>query len=150
MIKLLLLLLSFHTLFAQQVEISADSFEADENKMVSILKGNVLLQKGEDIIHAQMLTITFDKNNKPLNYLAQGGVSFDINTQNQSFDGQAKTLSYNPSTLIYEIKGNAYIHEKSQNRKLYGQHIMIDRKSGKSTIKGSKQRPVKFIFEVKE
>ncbi len=146
--SLLFLLLTF--LQAQQVEISADHFEADEKKMLSVLTGHVLLKKGADEVHAKKLTIFFDKKNRPTEYLAEGNINFIINTNNQSFEGRAQKLLYNPSTQKYEISGNAFIHEKKLNRKLYGETIMIDRISGKSTINGSKKRPVKFIFEVKE
>ena len=145
-----LLLLSLTLLPAEQVEISADSFEADEKKMFSILTGNVVLKKGADEVHANSLTILFDKKNRPKEYLAVGDITFTINTDKQSFDGHAKKLRYDPSILKYEISGSAYIHEKTNNSKLYGETIMIDRISGKSTIKGSKKRPVKFIFQVKE
>ncbi len=147
-LSLLFLLLTF--LRAEQVEISADSFEADEKKMLSILTGHVLLKKGQDEVHAKKLTIFFDKKSTPTKYLAQGDITFVINTDDQSFEGHAQKLLYNPSTQKYEISGNAFIHEKKLNRKLYGETIMIDRISGKSTINGSKKRPVKFIFEVKE
>ncbi len=147
-LSLLLLLLTY--IQAEQVEISADHFEADEKKMLSILTGHVLLKKGADEVHAQKLTIFFDKKNKPTEYLAQGTITFMINTNNQSFEGHAQKLLYNPSTQKYEISGDAFIHDKKLNRKLYGETIMIDRISGKSTINGSKKRPVKFIFEVKE
>ena len=145
-----LLLLSFTLLQAEKVEISADSFEADEKKMRSILKGNVILKKGADEVHTNALTILFDKNNKPKMYLASGDITFTIHTEGKSFDGHAQKLHYNPLTLKYKISGSAYIHEKTNNSKLYGETIMIDRISGKSTIIGSKKRPVKFIFEVKE
>ncbi len=145
-----LILFSFTILYAQQVEISADSFEADEKKMLSVLSGNVLLKKGADTIHASKLTIFFDANNKPLKYLAEKNISFTIHTETQSFEGKAEKLLYDPSTLKYEISGNAFVHETTQNRKLYGETIMIDRISGKSTIKGGKKKPVRFIFEVKE
>jgi len=145
-----ILLLSCTLLSAEQVEISADSFEADEKKMLSVLTGNVLLKKGKDIVRAKKLTIFFDKENKPKEYLATGNITFAINTDKQSFDGHAQKLLYNPSTLKYEISGKAYIHEKQQNSKLYGETIMIDRISGKSTIKGAPKKPVKFIFQVKE
>ena len=144
------LLLLVPILYAQKVEISADSFEADEHQKRSILKGNVLLKKGDDMVHANTLTIFFNAKNKPIKYLAQGNIRFRINTDTQSFDGRADKLMYNPSTLKYELSGNAYIHEKRQESKLYGEHIMIDRVSGKSTIKGSRKKPVKFIFNVKE
>jgi lipopolysaccharide export system protein LptA len=136
--------------YAQKVEISADSFEADEKKRVSILKGNVLLKKGADIVHADKLTIYFDAQNHPSKYHASGGIQFEIYTNQQDFQGHANSLVYDPKTLKYELSGDAYIHEKKQNSELFGEVIMIDRVSGKSSIKGSKKRPVKFIFEVKE
>jgi len=147
---LYLLLFSFTLLNAQKVEISADSFEADEKKMLSVLQGNVRLIKGEDTIKASKLTIYFDAENKPKSYLAEGNINFIIHTGNQHFKGKAQKLLYKPSSLKYEISGNAFIHEMTQNRKLYGETIMIDRISGKSTIKGSSNKPIKFIFEVKE
>ena len=145
-----LLLLISGLLQAEKVEVSADVFEADEVNMLATLTGHVTLKKGEDIIHANTLTIHFDAKNKPTEYIADGAVNFRILTNNQNFSGHANTLKYDPSTLQYAIIGNAFIHEKTQDRKLYGEHIMIDRRSGKSSIKGSKSRPVKFTFEVKE
>jgi len=145
-----LVLLSLHLLQAHQVEISADAFEADEKKMFSILKGNVLLKKGKDIVHADTLTVFFDKTNKPKKYMAEGNIRFSIQTDKQRFDGKAAKLLYNPKTLQYEVSGDAFIHEKTQNRKVYGETIIIDRINGKSSIKGSQKRPVKFIFEVEE
>ncbi len=147
-LTILLVFISFLT--AEQVQINADHFEADEKKMISILKGHVLLKKGEDEVHAQKLTVFFDKKNRPTEYLATGKITFVIHTNNQSFEGHAQKLLYNPVTQKYEISGNAFIHDKKLGRKLYGESIMIDRISGKSTINGSKTRPVKFIFEVKE
>ncbi len=147
-LTILLLLTNF--LLAQQVEISADTFEADENKMHSILKGHVLLKKGEDEVHAQKMTILFDAKNRPTEYLATGEITFSIHTNNQHFEGHAQKLRYNPHTQKYEISGNAFLYDKTLNRKLYGESIMIDRRNGKSTINGSEKRPVKFIFEVKE
>ena len=151
MIKLTSVLLFFTLMLqAEQVEVSADFFEADEQTMTSILQGNVLLQKGEDTVHASTLTISFDAQNKPIKYLAEGQVNFNIKTNMQDFEGHAQSLLYNPKTHIYAVSGNAFLHDKKQDRKLYGERIMIDRNSGKSSIKGAKNRPVKFIFHVQE
>ncbi len=147
---LIVLLVLTHILYAQKVEISADNFAADEKKMLSILTGHVTLKKGEDLIKASKITIYFDKSNKPKEYVAQGHITFSIHTKTQDFEGRAQTLRYDPSTLIYEMSGDAFIHDKNQDRKLYGEHIMIDRISGKSIIKGGVKKPVKFIFSVKE
>ncbi len=151
MIKYLGLLFLFSTmLFAQKVEISADHFEADERAMRSILQGNVTLKKGNDIVHTDKLIVFFDKDNKPKKYLAQGNINFTIYSNKQQFQGDANKLIYNPLSQKYILSGNAFIHELTQDRKLYGETIILDRRSGKSTIKGSKHKPVKLIFEVEE
>jgi lipopolysaccharide export system protein LptA len=144
------LMLVFTVCNAQKVEITADSFEADEKKHISTLVGNVTILKGADLIKADNLIVRFDEKNKPIEYIANGNISFNIVTQNQEFDGSAQKLLYNPKTLKYEISGNAIINEKTQHQKLMGEKIIIDRISGKSKIIGAKNRPVKFIFDVKE
>ncbi len=145
---ILLTLLSF--LNAEKVEISADSFEANEPKQISIFSGNVKIKKGKDWFSASKVIILFDKKNKPTKYSAIGEVDFSLKTSNQIFVGNADKLIYEPKTQKYQILGNAFIHEKSQDRKLYGEKIIIDRKKGTSKITGTQKRPVKFIFSVKE
>ena len=147
---LLILTILFNICYAQKVEITADSFEADEKQHISTPIGNVTILKGADLIRADKLIVRFDNDNKPIEYIANGDISFNIITQNQEFDGSAQKLLYNPKTLKYEISGNAIINEKKQHQQLIGEKIIIDRISGKSKILGAKNRPVKFIFDVKE
>ena len=149
--KFLTLLLIFTlTLFAQEIKITAQKFEADEKKMISIFSGGVHLQKGSDEINASTLNITFDKNNKPILYEANGNLSFKISTKNQLFVGNANYMIYEPKTNKYKIIGNAFIHEIKGDRKLYGEEISIDRQSGKSQILGTLKKPVKIIFTTNE
>ncbi len=135
---------------AEKVEISADSFEANELKQISIFKGNVKITKGTDKFTASKVIILFDKKNKPIKYSATGKVDFKLKTSGQIFVGYADKLIYEPHIQKYQILGNAFIHEKTQDRKLYGEKIIIDRKKGTSKITGTKNQPVKFIFSVKE
>jgi lipopolysaccharide export system protein LptA len=146
----IILILLFSLLEAEKVEISADSFEANEPKQISIFSGNVKIKKCRDEFNASRVVILFDKKNKPTKYSASGEVKFQLKTKEQIFVGHADKLIYEPITQKYQILGNAFIHEKSQNRKLYGEKIIIDRKKGTSKITGTKSRPVKFIFSVKE
>ena len=145
---ILILLLSL--LEAEKVEISADSFEANEPKQISIFRGNVKIKKGVDQFTSSKVIILFDKKNKPTKYSATGDVDFILHTKGQVFVGYADKLIYEPNTQKYQILGNAFIHEKTHNRKLYGERIIIDRKKGTSKITGTKNRPVKFILSVKE
>ncbi len=142
--------LFFIVLFAKEVKITAQKFEADEKKMVSIFSGNVHLQRDLDEINASILTITFDKEGKPISYEASGDLHFAISADDQFFIGSADYMIYKPKDKEYKIVGNAFIHEINTNKKLYGEKIIIDRKSGKSKILGTSTKPVKFIFSIQE
>ena len=148
--KMLFILLIGSLLYAQKVEITADKLEANEKSRVSMLIGHVKIKKGKDEIYAGRLKVKFDKKNKPSIYEADGGVKFHIITDTKEFKGRGQRLVYNPKTLKYEIMGYVIIEELNSNQKLYGEKISIDRISGKSLIEGGDNRPIKFIFDVKE
>jgi lipopolysaccharide export system protein LptA len=149
--KILLLVGLALTLFAkEQIEVSADTFEADEHKLVSTFSGHVHIKKGADEISANYLVIDFNKQNKPKRYEATGGVSFEIQTSSQHFVGTSQKIIYEPLSKKYIALGNVKINETMKNQKLRGESITIDRISGKAKLKGSKNRPVKFIFTVDE
>jgi lipopolysaccharide export system protein LptA len=147
---LLFLSLIISFLVAEKVEVSADSFEADENRGVSKFIGNVKIKKADDFISSNELIIEFDKKNKPEKYIASKNIKFKISTNKQKFEGKANRLIYQPSSQKYELLGDVKITEKTMNRKLFGDKIIIDRVSGKSKILGTKNKPVKFIFTVEE
>ncbi len=135
---------------SQQVEIKADSFEADEIKKVSYFRGHVSIKKGNDFIKSNELKIDFDKNNKPISYYASGDVNFKLNTNNQHFVGSSQTITYQPFLKVYTAKGKVNIVETNKNRVLVGDKIIINRLNGTSTITGTKNKPVKFTFTVQE
>ncbi len=143
-------MLAFLTLRAEKITVTADHFEAYEQKHISILTGHVHITKGRDRIGADKLVIDFDSRNKPLRYTLSGHVTFDITTQKQHYVGTAKQIVYDPSRKRYIASGNVHIEERNGNRLLEGARIVIDRTSGKSTITGSGNRPVKLIFTVDE
>ncbi len=147
---LLILVFSFSLTLAEKVEVSANSFEADEIKRVSLFKGKVHIKKGEDEIKSDSLKIDFDKQNRPIRYKAVGNVSFKITTSSQRFVGTSGEIIYEPLKKKYIASKNVNINETTKNRVLKGEKITIDRVSGKSKISGTKNRPVKFIFTVDE
>jgi lipopolysaccharide export system protein LptA len=147
---LLLIAFSFTLVASEQVEVNAQEFEADEKKLISYFKGSVFIKKGKDEIKADLLKIDFDKTNKPIKYDATGNVSFNISTSSQHFIGTANKIIYKPSDKKYKALGSVNIKETTKNQTLKGESITIDRISGKTSIIGSKNRPVKFIFTVEE
>ncbi len=150
----LLLVVSFFTplllLAEERVEVSADSFEADELKRVSHFRGSVYIKKGSDEIKSQTLIISFGEDNRPTKYEAVGSVSFKISTKEQRFEGRSKKIIYEPIKKRYIASGDVYIVETTKDRILTGESIVIDRESGRSKISGAKDKPVKFIFTVDE
>ncbi len=148
----LLSLLLFTALFlhAEKVTVTADRFEAFENRHLSVLEGHVHITKGADDIRAEKLVIDFNPQNKPIRYTLTGNVHFDITTQGQHFIGTARQIIYDPAQKRYIATGSVHIKETVANRVLEGEKIIIDRLSGKSTISGKKNRPVKLIFSVEE
>ncbi len=147
---LFLFLLTLTLLYGEKITITADNFEAYENKKVSILKGHVHVQKGSDDIKAKRLQIDFDQANKPLRYTLTGDVKFDISTKSQHFVGTARKVIYDPHQKRYIAEGDVFLKEKKSGRTLQGEKIVIDRISGKTTISGKRNRPVKFTFTVEE
>lgn len=145
-----ILFLSLLTLYAEKIVVTADKFEAYENKKVSILRGHVHIQKGKDSIKAQKLVIDFGPDNKPIRYTLSGQVHFDISTKTQHLVGRAEKILYDPIKKQYIASGKVHMEEKNNGRTLEGEEIVIDRISGKSIILGKKNRPVKFIFTVDE
>jgi lipopolysaccharide export system protein LptA len=138
------------SLFGETVEVTADKFEANEKRQISILSGNVTIKKGRDIIKTDKLVIRFDKKNRPVLYESEGRVDFDIRLDNEHYVGKANHLLYDPNNKLYKMSGDVKIKETINGRELIGESVTIDRSSGKSEILGGKNRPVKFIFEVDE
>ena len=145
-----ILFLLICSLYAEKITVTADNFEADETKNISVLKGHVHIQKGTDDITADTLVIDFDKQKKPFMYTLTGHVIFDISTRKQHYKGNSDKIIYDPKSKLYTASGNVHIIDKIAGRTLYGEKIIINRITGKSTITGKKSQPVKFTFTVEE
>jgi len=146
---IILLLISLF-LFAEEVKISADKFQADEINKIAVFEGNVTLIKGKDKIEAKKLVILFDTKNKPLKYSAEGKPKFKFFMKEKTYEGKADKIVYIPNDGKYTLLGNVFVKELSEDRKIYGDKLIIDKSNGKITIKGKKDKPVKFIFKVEE
>ena len=141
-------------LFAQSetLVIDAQNFEADDKKGISTFTGDVKIKMGQDKLNAQKVDIYFttDKNNSkvPLKYEATGKEDFEIVTKDKHYLGNGDKVIYSPQKEEYTILGNGYIEEKNDNRKIYGDTIYINQLSGEARVKGSEQKPVRFIINV--
>lgn len=132
--------------------IDAQNFEGDDKKGISIFTGNVKMKMGEDKLNANRVDVYFvtDKNNNkvPLKYEATGKVDFEIVTETKHYLGNGDKVIYYPQKEEYTIIGNGYLQEKNDDRKVYGDTIFVNQLTGEARVKGSEQKPVKFILNV--
>ena len=146
------LFLSFGLLFSsEQVEITADHFEANEAKKITKFIGNVSMVKGVDKLKASKVYVYFDTHKKPMKYEAVGNVKFTITIDNGNrYKGESGRLVYTPKTEVYELYENVKLFDIELDRVLIGEKVFVDKQSGKAKVDGNKKKPVKFIFTIEK
>lgn len=138
-------------LFAEQVEITSDSFFADEGKQISNFTGNVRIKKGAyDELNADKVVVHFDAKRQPLKYVATGNANFKVALKDKHYDGKGDVLTYEPKNATYTITGNGYLHEAETNKNVYGEKIVVNQNEGTYSVNSGEKKPVKFIFQVED
>lgn len=141
----------FSNLFAEQIEVTADNFFADEKKFYSDLKGNVVIKKGDyDTLWADSVHITFNEKKEPTKYIAKGNAKFKVLVHEKHYDGSAEELIYIPQKQIYIMNKKAFLCEKQSDKKIYGDVIEVDQKNGTYEVRSKDKKPVRMIFEIEE
>lgn len=133
---------------ANQVEISAERFFADEKKGENVLSGNVIVKRDKDVLHANKLLVITNKKRKAVKYIATGNARFEIVLQDKLYKGSGDELVYDVNNDSYEIIGNAFVEEIESKKKVIGEKITIDRKQEMYSVISSEQKPAKFVFEL--
>ena len=132
--------------------IDAQNFEADDKKGISTFTGNVKIKMGQDKLNAEKVDVYFttDKDNArvPLKYEATGKADFEIVTKDKHYIGNGDKIIYSPQKEEYTIIGNGFIEEKNDDRKIYGDTIFVNQLNGEAKVKGSENKPVRFIINV--
>ncbi|ASM35685.1 OstA family protein [Campylobacter sputorum subsp. bubulus] len=138
-------------LFAEQVEVTADNFFADEKNFYSDLKGNVVVKKGDyDTLWADSVRITFNEKKEPIKYFAKGNAKFKVLVNEKHYDGNADELTYIPQKQLYIMDGKAYLHEEETDKKVYGNIIEVNQINGTYEVKSKDKKPVRMIFQVED
>ena len=141
-------------LFAQSetLIIDAQDFQADDKKGISIFTGNVKIKMGDDKLNADRVDVYFttDKNKAkvPLKYEATGKADFEIVTEAKHYIGNGDKIIYSPAKQEYTILGNGFLQEKNDDRKIYGDTIFVNQLNGEARVKGSENKPVRFIINI--
>ncbi|AQW86458.1 putative lipooligosaccharide transport system, periplasmic component (LptA family) [Campylobacter pinnipediorum subsp. caledonicus] len=148
---IIIFFLAISALKAQQIEITSDSFFADEKKQISEFFGNVKIKKGNyDELKAEKVVVNFNNARQPIKYTATNNVYFKVMIHDKTYEGNGNLLTYEPQQEIYTIAGKAHLREIQTDKNVYGQQIIVNQKTGVYNVVSSEQQPVKFIFQVKE
>ncbi|MDD3467191.1 MAG: lipopolysaccharide transport periplasmic protein LptA [Campylobacterales bacterium] len=150
--KLFLLSLCAYTLFAAEVEITANRFDGDDKSGISKFSGNVKATKEGDVITSDVMFVYFDSAKKPIKFEAVGNANF-LATQGagKTYKGKAKTITYFPNQKEYLLVGDAHVEYVEEKRKVYGDRIFVNDITKKATVVGEDGgKPAKFIFFVED
>ncbi len=143
---------------AQKVEVSADSFFADENAGYGDLKGSVEIKKGDsDKLWASEVRIRFDKSRVPISYEASGGARFEAVLNGKKYSGSGTVLIYEPALERWQLRGDARIKEEASQKEVFGEEILVNQAAGTYSVKSAKavgqngkNEPVRMIFSVEQ
>jgi len=152
-----LILVFFYTVLIAKdgyLNIDADYFEADEKKHQMYFKGNVKLNKNQDILQSKYLLINTeaskeDKNKQvPKDYMATGNVKFTVHTKDNILKGKGDKVYYYPKEQKYIIVGNGYLEDLKNDKKIIADKIYVNEKTGHIKIDGGENKPVQFRLKL--
>lgn len=147
--KLLSILFIVSILNANELQIKANAFNADQNTGISIFKGNVRIKKLNDELNASKVTVYTNKKKEPTKFVALGDVSFSIQTKEKAiYKGVAGKAIYIPSTKEYHFFKNVHLKQLNDKKEILGDEVLLNTIEGKAYAKGIKSKPVIMIFDI--
>ncbi|ACM93437.1 cell envelope biogenesis protein YhbN [Nautilia profundicola AmH] len=148
---LFVLMFLFICVNAEELKVTSKYFHYDMAKKESIFKGDVNATKGKDNILADEMIIFFDKNKKPLKFIATGNVRFVISLdKNATYKGRSDILVYQLHNGNIILKGNAKIVKLETNESVKGNKIILNRFTKNAEVTGGEKKPVEIIIKVNE
>lgn len=134
---------------AVKVQISADSFERNQQKKISTFRGHVNIKTQKDELNASKVLVYVDDKNHPLKYIATGKVQFKITTDvNSSYEGRSEKLTFLPLKSEYRFEEDVFIKDIKTSRTLSGDNIHINVKTGNAKILARENVPVRVTFDI--
>ncbi len=147
--KFIILLIAIF-LSAEDLHIISKQFFYDSKTKISTFIGDVNATKGKDNVLSNKMKIYFDKNKKPIKYIATGKVKFILSLdKNSTYKGHCNKLIYNFKTYNIFLIGNAYIKKLETNESVSGSFIKINRKTKDVEVRGG-NKPANIIIKVNE
>jgi len=139
----------------QKLVIDAEKFEANDQKGISSFTGNVKIKMGKDKLSANKVDIYFTSKKgstakTPSKYIAAGNVNFELITKQKHYVGKGNKIIYSPTKQEYTVLGNGFLQEKNDDRKIYGDKIYVNQRTGEAKVSGSEKKPVRFIINIEQ
>ncbi len=138
------------TIYAEQLEVTADKFTHIEKENKAIFEGHAHAINDKSRVDADRFVIYLDKNNKTKEYHAVGHVRFEIIKPDQHVKGSCDRLIYNVIKETYRLKGHAKIKDILNGREMSGDEVYLDNLKKEAKAKSHHKKPVKFIFQMKD
>ncbi|WP_428737841.1 lipopolysaccharide transport periplasmic protein LptA [Sulfurimonas sp.] len=138
-------------LFADELQVKAQKFFADEKAGLSIFEGDVKIKKGYDELNASKVTVYIDKEKTPTKFVAEGNVSFQVETKDQvKYRGVAQKAIYLPITKEYNFYKDVHLKQLGDKKEIQGDEVTLKILENKAFAKGAQKEPVIMIFEFKD
>ncbi len=146
---IILTILATLALFAEELQVKAKFFNADQKTGISTFEGDVNIIKGSDELNASKVTIYTDSNQQPTKFVADGNASFNIKTEDGSiYKGQAQRVVYFPIKKEYHFFEDVYLQQVNEKKEIIGSEVVLKTIEGKAYAKGEEEAPVIMIFDL--
>ena len=149
-LKIVLWVLLIVNIYAEKVNVTSTTMTAEDLKKEVHFMGNAKVVQGKSWIHGDEIVVYFDENNETKKYEAIGKVTFEFDQEKNFYKGSADKVTYFPVESKYILTGHAIVDDIINKRHVNGDEIILDTVTGNANVKGSKNKPVKFIFNTKE
>ncbi|WP_373035364.1 lipopolysaccharide transport periplasmic protein LptA [Sulfurimonas sp.] len=139
------------SLISQELKIKANQFDADEKSGISIFTGKVNIIKGNDELNATKVTVYTDAKHEPIKYIAEGNVSFNIETKKGAlYQGVAGKAIYMPTVKEYHFFTDVHLKQIDEKKEIIGDEVVLKTIEGKAYARGATKEPVIMIFKIPE
>lgn len=139
------------SLSAEELQVQAKQFNADQKTGVSIFEGAVNVIKGSDELNASKVTIYVDEKQEPIKFVAEGDASFNLQTKDGSlYEGKAQKVIYIAKEKEYHFYKDVYLRQIDEKKEIIGEEVVLKTIQGKAYAKGAEQEPVIMIFNIPE
>jgi len=136
-------------LMSQELKIKAEQFDGDDKTGVSVFQGKVNIIKANDELNASKVTVYTDVAHQPTKYIAEGNVSFNIETEEGAlYQGVAEKVIYMPNIKEYHFFTNVHLKQIDEKKEIIGDEVVLKTIEGKAYAKGANKEPVIMIFKL--